>query len=447
MNYLDLAIERKQMNLLVLLTLLGSSVAIEKHFSGHSREICWGIYSNDYLKGDEESSISLVLNSFSKDPVMLSYIVFEYNDFKYIGRKFKGGNSKLICDDIAIRENLCGTEQMGQYLFDSKGELIQTGVITELNKPVIYSTAKTGYYCARVDVSSGTASYTGVFQTKHLYGYLSSHSLVSLLFYKILACLYVLLSLICGFLFYKSQNDTLTTLRLYLLLYMLFSAFDVITSWSYYDLLNYTANSTGFNISLYMVFAVLVNATKITVTIFGVLLLSSGFETGIFSEMPYEIKRLLRDILLVLMISSIGLSLGGYVQVTTFSDLFPWKYMFLIIMSTSFITGGYLAFARSLKQQLLYLQKSSNIQNFKVLFAIVLLSPILLVAAYATFMFIFYDYYGGSIVTGWMLNGWLVDVIPSTIFFIFCIISTISIMTMKDKTKQYVSLDQFEIEE
>lgn len=435
------------MHLKVLLIFIVCCAAIETLFGPENKEICWGIYSKDYLKSNKVSEISLLLNSISKDHELVSYIIFEYNDFDYIGHKFKDGNVKLLCDDIAVKAGICDKKHIGQYLYDSKGKLIKTGVISETSKPVKYLVDKTGYYCVRVDyINEDYIYFEGTVSTLHPFGFLSSRSLISLKFYEILAFLYVVLSLITGWFIYKTPNESkLWRQKLYSFFYILFCTFDAITSWSYYDLLNYTKNSRDFNTLLYMIFTVMINAIKVLMTIIGLTFLSAN-KTPKSSpvEISPEIKNHMVFTFVSVLASAMLCSGIGYLQVTNSKDeFFPWKYMIVVTMFSAFMIGCYLAIIRGFICCIRTINPiSPNSKNLKAIFVILLVSPILLIASYITLLVIFYKKYGGNVAYGWSLSGWMVDIIPSTIFFVFCLVTIPSIITMKEYDIGYDSLDQ-----
>lgn len=281
-------------NLLTVVLLATSAVANKVTFDLGYGQVCEGIYAKSDWGGRIQPQIGLSLDSFGNDKydpknpdvspledVKVSYVIFEYKDIGHVGKAYGDqGLKKYICDADAVALAICEESQLGKFLVDANvtNTTVMTAQLVHLGKAHInYTVLRTGYYCVSTFTNAKT-KYSGTVNFQNAFGQLSASEIPKLPAYGILTVCYAVTMALYGFQFFKKRNQNqILPLQKYLLAMLGFLTFDTLVVWSYFDLVNQTKNPLSLFIGFYMVFLAVLNSTKMTFSLFLLLLIGLGY--------------------------------------------------------------------------------------------------------------------------------------------------------------------------
>lgn len=262
--------------------------------SGNNAQVCEGIYSKQEWGGKFRPHVGLKLLQWgslkydskkpddSPDDIKISYVIFEFKDIVYLGKDTPNGR-KYICDSDAILGGLCDSKDEGQFIvnLDISNTTVKTSQLTKLGQAHIdYNVLRTGYYC--VLTISTLEKYKGLVNFQNAFGHLSAAEIPKLPAYGILTLCYALALALFGFQFFKKRHQNqILPLQRYLLAMFGFLTFDTLVVWLYYDLVNRTAAPLNGFVIFYLIFLSLLNAVKMTFSLFLLLCIALGYGVAV----------------------------------------------------------------------------------------------------------------------------------------------------------------------
>lgn len=434
------------MRLLTIALFASIALANRVHFDdGASSQVCEGMYSRQDWGGSIKPHIGLYLESHdnkkynkNEDPSFsgqsIRFVIFEYKDLVYLGKE-KSVNGvpeiEYICNEEAVRDNLCLADELGNFLFDS--DITNTTILSDLlsqlgQANITYPIERTGYYCV-LTYSPEITKYKGVVNFQNAFGQLSASEIPKLPAYGILTICYAVALSLYGFQFFKKRKQNqILPLQKYLLFMLSFLTFDTLVVWSYYDLVNGT-NGVSWFVSFYMVFLSILNSAKITLSFFLLLCIALGY--GVVTlKLSKKIMMKCKILAITHFIASIVFLIGTYItdsasstssdDVSNQSAGSLWS-LFLIIPVGITMTIYYIMILTSIRQTTANLHKQRQViklQLYENLFRIITLSAVLTVGGLTLSSFIVLSLSSTEIVEEhWKGSYFVFDFWPSVVFF------------------------------
>ncbi|ODV77131.1 putative transmembrane protein [Suhomyces tanzawaensis NRRL Y-17324] len=412
-------------------------------------QVCAGIYSKHDWGGSSKPHIAFTLNQYgdekysgggkkeleykNKDAIAVSYVVFEYKDLSNIGVRDQDGKMNYICDDIAINEGLCDKKQKDKFIVNNNvtNSTVLTNVLTHLGPAQIdYPINKTGYYCVATFTFSDK-KYHGRINFQNAFGELSASEIPKLPAYGILAVCYAIASALFGFQFFKKRKENqILPLQKYLLAMIGFLTFDTVVVWSYYDLVNRTKNPASKFVLAYMGFLSILNALKITFSLFLLLLIALGY--GVVT-LKLKKKVMLRCKILagVHLLATVVYLVSTYYNGQSNSTLSSRDFgeddfggllgMIPLIPVTLTLSAYYLAILISIKATTANLHQQRQViklQLYERLFRIIFVAVVMTLGGFTFSSFIFLGMNNTEIVEEhWKSAFFLFEFWPSVVFF------------------------------
>lgn len=299
----------------------GVSAQLEK-INQDNRQLCSGMYSKKDWSGSIQPYIVVNLNSWNKQkydfkdsekneipsdtPIDLSVVIFEYVDSDNIGvSTLPDQNSdadmndfftKYICDDIAIKNGFCTSDDFGKFIIKNTTETtleILTFRITDFGSrnDTVYYLKNTGYYCVST-YSSQSVLYELDVNFRNSYGNLNASEIPKLPLYGGLTILYLVVFFYYFYNYYKYRNNV-SNLQKNLNFFTIFLIVENILIWFYYELrnnfnpINVIIDSSDLNIShwklskaifikFYTVLISILDSARLTFSFYLLLLISLG---------------------------------------------------------------------------------------------------------------------------------------------------------------------------
>jgi Lung seven transmembrane receptor len=148
------------------------------------------------------------------DDPLVSVVVFEWQDEKYIG-KLPTADSvqrEYICDAQNVEAQFCNSTQLGEFILQDdipkkRRDEIYT-IAMPLNSPtaINYAVGRTGYYCVGT-YGYSAKKYTAVVEFRNAYGELPAAQIPKLPFYGGLSITYAVIGAFWAFLYVQYRSD------------------------------------------------------------------------------------------------------------------------------------------------------------------------------------------------------------------------------------------------
>jgi hypothetical protein len=159
------------------------------------------MYSKNAWGGPVDPFILTVFPNKTVDGVddpIVSFVVFEWNDYPFIGMPIDGNAEKdMICTAASVAKGHCNDSNIGEFILapnatEKSGNLILTKAIhLKSSAPINYPIRKTGYYCVAV-LGFTPGDFMGVVEFREAYGELPATQIPKLPFYGGVTILYAL---------------------------------------------------------------------------------------------------------------------------------------------------------------------------------------------------------------------------------------------------------------
>lgn len=424
------------------------SVSAQKiKISGKSAEYCTGMYSKVDWGGPVEPFVKVDLKDFAyENPATrkagISVIIFEYKDVDLLGVVDKDGVRRYICTEDLISQNLCSESQLNQFIIDEEVTTfapVKTTVLTELGtNDFSYAVSETGYYC----IAAVNPPYKGEFNNFNMivnfhnaFGNLPASEIPLLSLYGLLAVVYAVCLSVYLFPIFKHRSELLL-LQKYLAGFFVFLTIEDILTWSLYEIKN---NNKTYplpgGIQFYIVFISILNAFKISFSLFLLLIISLGYGI-VYPKLPRKLMNGCKIMCGLHFIFSVGVAWLSYntmqsqptASTTDTSkasdsiDSDSWIILLFTIPLSIIFIGLYLWIITSLKQTTEMLLQNKQIVKLKMyqkLFRLIVGSVLLLLFAFIiSTILIFNDNLSESIEKFWKFNDVLVTFWPSCVYFV-----------------------------
>lgn len=406
-------------------------------------QVCEGMYSRHDWGGSFSPHIDITVSQyglskydpdskFQLEGYDLHYVIFEYKDFKHLG-KVSNDIRYYVCSDKAIELGLCDNSQRGNFLTDGdvSNTTVATGLADRLGKvPLTYHVERTGYYCVATFTGTGD-TLVGNVNFQNAFGNLSASEIPKLPAYGILTVCYAVMLALFGFQFFKKRKQNqILPLQRYLLAMLGFLTFDTLVVWSYYDLVNRASSVTWF-IKIYVVFLSSMNAAKMTLSFFLLLCIALGYGVVVV-KLPKKVMTKCKLLAAAHFIASMIYLVGSYYSsfngsVTSASELLTnnsssslWSIVFFVPVAIT-LTAYYVMILTSIKATTANLHKQRQViklQLYENLFRIIAFSVILTVGGMALSVFILLSLSATETLEQlWKGSYFLYDFWPSVVFF------------------------------
>lgn len=211
-------------------------------------------------------------------------VVYEYRNTDQLGVNVSSSDGisqkKFICDDSAISNNLCSSEQQGKFIVNNNtGHASYAPIYTtkiDLKQPgsIHYPINKTGYYCVSTYLSKASSEFTAAVVFQNAFGQLPASQIPKLMFYGFAALAYGLVLTAWMFAYYQNRSDILKVQH-YISAICGFLVIEMLIIWGYYDYTNVHGNNTGSKV--YLVILSILNSVRISFTFFLLLIVCMGY--------------------------------------------------------------------------------------------------------------------------------------------------------------------------
>ncbi|CAG8513671.1 14174_t:CDS:2 [Acaulospora morrowiae] len=232
---------------------------------------CSGMFAKSAIPGGSDPKIEV---TYSKEsPSDAAVIVYEWADNNNFGVDVDEGK-KYICDDTAIKQNLCSESELGKFIV-SKGQtsiLTSTFKVAGKDQSISYPVNKTGYYCvAALSLLKG-GDFLVVIDWRNPYGELPAADYPKLPFYGLLSLTYLAIGIVWMTLSIVHWRDILQVQN-YISAVILFLMLEMAFNWGYWE--NY--NTYGYSSKFLLGLVAVLNAGRNSISFFMLLIVCMGY--------------------------------------------------------------------------------------------------------------------------------------------------------------------------
>ncbi|CAD6506193.1 BgTH12-07120 [Blumeria graminis f. sp. triticale] len=272
---------------LALLWSAASAMKINLEQSNENRQICAGMYSRSAWGGTVDPYIQVNFsknNATDETDVMASMIVFEWNDYDYIGIKptTESPMKEYLCNEHAISLKYCNETQTGEFiLVQNATKLSRNPIFTQAmnisdpGPPIKYDIKRTGYYCVGMTpFHPPTLKFAASVEFRNAYGELPGAQIAKLSFYGGITIVYVVVGAFWAFLYVQHRQDILPVQN-YITAIIIFLIVEMLMTWGFYDFMNRNGSSLGSKILLIIV--AILNAGRNSFSFFLLLIVCMGY--------------------------------------------------------------------------------------------------------------------------------------------------------------------------
>lgn len=149
---------------------------------------------------------------------------------------------QLICDEKAVRQELCTKEQIGGFIVAknasqvSQFQIISQAIHLNDAPPISYPIKKTGYYCVGT-YAYDNVDYQGVVEFRNAFGELPAAQIAKLPFYAAITIVYGFMAIGWAALYFMHRRDILPVQN-YITAILLFLVVEMFMTWLFYDYQN-----------------------------------------------------------------------------------------------------------------------------------------------------------------------------------------------------------------
>lgn len=424
------------------------SVSAQKiKLTGKTAEYCTGMYSKIDWGGPIEPFIKVDLRSFdtvnpSTGNASISLIIFEYKDIDKLGVTDESGYRRYLCDETLINQGLCTSDELYQFIVSDNITTyanVKTTVLTDLGtNEFSYHVTETGYYCIAAfnpPYSGDLNNFDMIVNFHNSFGNLPASQIPLLSLYGLLAVVYAVCLCIYLFPVFRHRSELLL-LQKYLAGFFVFLTIEDILTWSLYDVQN---NNKKYplpgGVQFYVVFISILNAFKISFSLFLLLIISLGYGI-VYPKLPRRLMNFCKIACGIHFLLSTAFSWLSYyttqsqptastTDTSKASDSFnsdSWIILLITIPLAIVFMGLYFWILTSLRKTTQMLADNKQIVKLKMynkLFKLIFGSLLLLVFAFViSSIIIFNDNLTESIERFWKFDDVLTTFWPSCIYFI-----------------------------
>lgn len=435
-------------NFLIYSLLASCTVSAQKiKLTGAAAEYCTGMYSRIDWGGPTEPFIKVDLKAFdtvnpATGNASVSLIIFEYKDIDQLGVTDEEGNRRYICDERLVNEGLCTSDELYQFIVEDNITTyanVKTAVLTDLGtNDFSYLVTETGYYC----IAAFNPPYTGglnnfdlIVNFHNAFGNLPASEIPLLSLYGLLAVVYAVCLCIYLFPVFRHRSELLL-LQKYLAGFFVFLTIEDILTWSLYDVQN---NNKTYplpgGVQFYIVFISILNAFKISFSLFLLLIISLGYGV-VYPKLPRRLMNICKIACGIHFLFSVAFAWLSYyttqsqptastTDTSKASDTFDsdsWLILLVTIPLACIFMGLYFWILSSLRKTTQTLAENKQIVKLKMyqkLFKLIFGSLLLLVFAFiVSSIIVFNDNLTESIERFWKFDDVLTTFWPACIYFV-----------------------------
>ncbi|TID13550.1 hypothetical protein CANINC_004908 [Pichia inconspicua] len=433
--------------LLWLFTFATAAFAQKIKLTAHSAEYCTGMYSKVDWGGPVEPFIKVDLKKYeAANPetgnASLSIVIFEYQDIDALGVVTESGQKRYVCDETLVSQGLCDSSQLYQFIVDKDASTyapIKTTVLTDLGtNDFSYIVANTGYYCIAAinpPFNGESNNFDLIVNFHNAFGNLPASQIPLLSLYGLLAVVYAVC--LCVYLFpvFKHRAELLL-LQKYLAGFFVFLTVEDILTWSLYEIRN---NNKKYplpaGIQFYTVVISILNAFKISFSLFLLLIISLGYGI-VHLKLPRRLMNVCKIVCGTHFILSAVVAWLSYhtsqtqptasttdtSRATDSFDADSWILLGFSVPLIGLFMGIYVWILSSLRnttQNLLENKQVVKLKMYQKLFRLIFASVLLLIFGFViSNILIFNDNLTESIERFWKINDVLITFWPSCVYFI-----------------------------
>ncbi|ORZ06454.1 lung seven transmembrane receptor-domain-containing protein [Absidia repens] len=190
---------------------------------------------------------------------------------------------EYICDDQAIRQQLCTKEHQGQFITHVTGNET-TSILTDtialnhtLEKAALYKVENTGYYCVAIVPTTAAAGANSTYfeawvEWKFPYGELPAVDYPKLVLYGVFALVYLAVGLFWGVQTFRYWHDILPVQH-FLSGAIFFLTVEMAFNWGFWEAYNQTGKPSWLLLAL----VALLNAGRTSISFFMLLIVCMGY--------------------------------------------------------------------------------------------------------------------------------------------------------------------------
>ncbi|KAG0000727.1 hypothetical protein BGZ65_004114, partial [Modicella reniformis] len=230
--------------------------------------------------GTNDSEIRVVMDKDSTGNAVV--VIFEWGDYKYLGKKDETGRPMFICDTSALKAGICTEAEIGKAIIDTTVEsTVQSASLNFANEEnmgiqfVDYHVQKTGYYCVMawpVQVDEKPTLFVGVVEFNNKYGHLAGVDFPKLPFYGALSLVYMTIGIGWMILCAKHWREILMVQH-FISGVIFFLMIEMAFNWGYWD----NFNKSDFSSTALLVTTSILNSGRNSVSLFMLLIVSMGY--------------------------------------------------------------------------------------------------------------------------------------------------------------------------
>ncbi|KAI9301042.1 lung seven transmembrane receptor-domain-containing protein [Cunninghamella echinulata] len=243
---------------------------------------CSGVWSKDSIPGGTTPYIEVTFGEKSHGSAAL--LIYEWSDFDKIGN-YSNMTREIdyICDEEAIKEQLCTKEQEGQFITHIPANQT-TSILTAniplnntLEKAALYKIENTGYYCVALipttlNTNGNSTYFEAWIEWKFPYGELPAVDYPKLLLYGIFALIYLSVGIFWGIQSFRYWDDILPVQH-FLSGAIFFLTVEMAFNWGFWEAYNQTGKPSWFLLAL----VALLNAGRTSISFFMLLIVCMGY--------------------------------------------------------------------------------------------------------------------------------------------------------------------------
>ncbi|CAO3650781.1 unnamed protein product [Cunninghamella blakesleeana] len=264
--------------------LLSITVAEEVFLTseGFNGATCSGVWSKDSIPGGVTPYIEVTFSEKSHGSVAL--LIYEWSDVDKIGYSDNiTSEVDYVCDEAAIKKQLCKKEQEGQFITNVPANQT-TSILTaniplnnSLEKAALYKVENTGYYCVAIlpttlNTSDNITYFEAWVEWKYPYGELPAVDYPKLLLYGIFALIYLSVGIFWGIQSFRYWDDILPVQH-FLSGAIFFLTVEMAFNWGFWEAYNQTGKPSWFLLAL----VALLNAGRTSISFFMLLIVCMGY--------------------------------------------------------------------------------------------------------------------------------------------------------------------------
>lgn len=413
--------------------------------------VCSGMYSKEDWGGKVNPFISFDMKKLEEaDDTAVTVAIFDFQDYQHLGARASDGVFYNVCNDDAIKVNLCNSTQKNKFIVRDEIYDQETGENKTAASAILtfyqnqtglhkskYAVKNTGYYCVVTHRESPDTKFSAVVNFRNAFGNLPAAEINKLPLYGLLAIFYLVAMALYSFAFWKHKHELLP-LQKYLLAFFVFLTAETIFIWAYYDIKNEKGDTAGTKV--YMVFVSLLNAGKISFSFFLLLVIALGYGV-VYPKLNKKLMRRCQIFAGLNFVLSVAYLIQNYLSNPESTSMLP--LITLLPLSISMM-AFYFIILKSMSQTLRYLQEQRQVvklKMYKSLLGTIYASLMVVFAGVIVSSFVFIGMNNIEMVEQhWRTRFFFMDFWPSLVY--YCVFVTVAFIWRPTDTSYMLACSQ-----